>query len=177
MKYKFAILAVLFLGTITLTGAGCSQIQKNAALKQTEDKMAEQKTMADNENKKVESEKIVTDKNETNNAMMDKKIAGIYTDYSAEALQKATANNGKAVLFFWAAWCPNCKAANADFTAHTDQIPEGVTILKTNYDTEKMLKTKYGVTYQHTFVQIDAQGNAITKWSGGGIADLIKNLK
>ncbi len=38
--------------------------------------------------------------------------------------------------------------------------------VKTDYDTERELKKKYGVTYQHTFVQVDAQGNQIKKWGG-----------
>ena len=28
------------------------------------------------------------------------------------------------------------------------------------------LKKKYGVVYQHTFVQVDKDGNLIKKWSG-----------
>jgi hypothetical protein len=50
-------------------------------------------------------------------------------------------------------------------------------VFKTDYDTSNDLKTKYGVTYQHTFVQIDSSGNAITKWVGGDTAALIKNIK
>ena len=96
-------------------------------------------------------------------AMMTKDVAGMYKDYSPTALAEATKNGHKAVLFFWAAWCPSCKSANAEFLANLSRVPNNVTILKVNYDTEKTLKTKYGVTYQHTFVQVDAQGNQITK--------------
>ena len=39
------------------------------------------------------------------------------------------------------------------------------------------LKKKYEVTYQHTFVQVDAQGNMIKKWSGGALADIIDETK
>jgi hypothetical protein len=46
-----------------------------------------------------------------------------------------------------------------------------VTILKTDYDKETELKKKYGVTYQHTLVQVDKSGNMIKKWSGGGTLD------
>lgn len=102
---------------------------------------------------------------------------GAYKDYSQEALATATRDGGKAVLFFWASWCPYCKVANEDFTNNAGQIPAGVTILKTNYDTEKKLKTKYGITYQHTFVQVDASGTQITKWSGGGVKELKINIK
>jgi hypothetical protein len=49
--------------------------------------------------------------------------------------------------------------------------------LKTDYDSNNELKKKYGVTYQHTFVQIDSNGNMITKWNGGDIDTLKQNLK
>jgi thioredoxin 1 len=101
---------------------------------------------------------------------------GAYVEYSPAALATAT-QNGKAVLFFHAKWCPFCKSANAAFSSRESEIPSGVTVLKTDYDTEKDLKTKYGVTYQHTFVQVDAQGNMVTKWNGGDIDSLKANLK
>jgi thiol-disulfide isomerase/thioredoxin len=89
---------------------------------------------------------------------------GAYEVYSADKLAKA--NDGKVVLFFRASWCPTCKAADADIRAHLGAIPGNVTILDVDYDTHADLKKKYGVTYQHTFVQVDAQGNALKKWSG-----------
>lgn len=123
------------------------------------------KMMEKTEDKKMQDETMIEQK------------PGAYKDYSPTTLAEATKGGGKVVLFFWAAWCPYCKEANADFTANTGQIPAGVTVLKTNYDTEKELKTKYGITYQHTFVQVDAKGNQVTKWSGGGIKELIANIK
>jgi ABC-type uncharacterized transport system YnjBCD substrate-binding protein len=57
-------------------------------------------------------------------------------------------------------------------------IPEGVYILDVDYDNSAELKQKYGVTMQHTLVQVDAKGNMITKWSGGDTLDsVVKNLK
>ncbi|MEK7618560.1 MAG: thioredoxin family protein [Patescibacteria group bacterium] len=106
-----------------------------------------------------------------------KMTKGTYVEYSPAALAEASKNGGKAILFFYAPWCPFCKVADAAFTSRTGDIPAGVTVLKTSYDNEKELKTKYGVTYQHTFVQIDAQGNQITKWNGGDIDSLKTNLK
>jgi thiol-disulfide isomerase/thioredoxin len=102
--------------------------------------------------------------------------SGVYIDYSAQALATAQAEGKKPVLFFWAAWCPYCKAANEEFNANLGNIPANVVLLKTNYDTETQLKTKYGITYQHTFVQVDANGNQVTKWSGGGMDELIANV-
>jgi len=87
---------------------------------------------------------------------------GSYEAYSADKL--ALANEGDVVLFFRASWCPTCRALDADIKGTV--IPAGVTILDVNYDTETALKQKYGVTSQHTLVQVDAEGNLIQKWQG-----------
>ncbi len=96
--------------------------------------------------------------------MMLGETGGSYEEYAPEKL--AFAKSGKVVLFFRASWCPTCAALHKDITYSLDAIPENVLILDVNYDTETALKQKYGVTYQHTFVQVDADGNVIKKWSG-----------
>lgn len=101
---------------------------------------------------------------------------GSYEAYSTEKVAKAA--NGDVVLFFRASWCPTCRAADADIRAHLNDIPADLTILDVNYDESSALKAKYGVTYQHTFVQVDAQGNQIKKWSGSAtLAALVAEVK
>lgn len=115
--------------------------------------------------------------------MMEKKsegammaTAGSYDVYSPEKIAKAA--TGKVVLFFRAGWCPTCKALDTDIRSHLKDIPAEVTILDVDYDNSTTLKQKYGVTYQHTLVQVDASGNQITKWSGGlTLAEFITNIK
>lgn len=102
---------------------------------------------------------------------------GEYKDYSPATVTEAQKVGNKVVLFFHADWCPFCVEADKQFKARQEEIPSGVTVLKTHYDTETVLKQKYGVTYQHTFVQIDAQGNMVTKWNGGDVENLKKYLK
>jgi thioredoxin 1 len=89
---------------------------------------------------------------------------GSYEIYSPEKL--AYADSGDVILFFHATWCPSCRALDADINKNLSNIPAGVVILKTDYDKEVDLKKKYGVTYQHTLVQVDSQGNMLKKWSG-----------
>jgi thiol-disulfide isomerase/thioredoxin len=104
-----------------------------------------------------------------------------YVPFSGGVL---TANSGKRiVLFFYANWCPTCKPADADFTKNSAMIPDDVELIRVNYNdpdtdsAEKELTKKYGVTYQHTFVQIDATGKVVTKWNGGQTKELLANLK
>jgi len=102
--------------------------------------------------------------------------SGAYVSYDPN-LYNAASRFSKRVLFFHASWCPTCKVANQDFTDNMNGLPVGVTVFKVDYDTEKELKTKYGVTYQHTFVYVDAEGNTIAKWSGGGVQELIAHIQ
>lgn len=88
---------------------------------------------------------------------------GVYEAYSPEKVTAAGSN--KVLLFFYADWCPICRPLDADITAHLSNIPSDITILKVNYDTETALKQKYGVTYQHTIVEVDSKGTLIKKWS------------
>ncbi|MFM2381929.1 MAG: hypothetical protein RLZZ76_696 [Candidatus Parcubacteria bacterium] len=128
---------------------------------EVEKKAVEEKAMMEKEAMmKGEGEDAMMKKDEA--AMMMKK--GSYEAYSASKL--ALAEKGDVVLFFKASWCPTCKALDADIKANAGSITEGVTILEVNYDTETALKQKYGVTSQHTLVQVDKDGKLISKWSG-----------
>jgi hypothetical protein len=57
-----------------------------------------------------------------------------------------------------------------------------VTIIRVNYNdsdtdpAEEALADEYGVTYQHTFVQIDENGNEVAKWNGGEIEELLERI-
>lgn len=123
------------------------------------------------EKKAMEEKETMMKKDET--SMMDKADTimkvGSYEAYSADKI--ARAETGDVVLFFHASWCPSCRGLNSSIESNLKSIPLGVTILKTDYDKETELKKKYGVTYQHTLVQVDKDGNMIKKWSGGGSLD------
>ena len=112
---------------------------------------------------------------------MEKTANSRYLVYSKDVYDAAS--DKRRVLYFYATWCPSCKQANEDFTANPNKIPEDVVVIRTNYndqDTdqgEKDLAKKYGITYQHTFVQIDSQGKEITKWNGGQTDELVTNIK
>jgi hypothetical protein len=52
----------------------------------------------------------------------------------------------------------------------------GMVIHRVDYDTAIALRKKYSVTYQHTFVQVDENGKLLKKWSGGQLAEIVKNV-
>ena len=103
--------------------------------------------------------------------------SGNYIAYAPEQIASAAAN-GKVVLFFHASWCPTCRNLDTDIKAHLKDIPSNLTILDVDYDNSAELKKKYGVTYQHTFVEVDANGTLIKKWSGSPtLAALVAEVK
>jgi len=90
--------------------------------------------------------------------------AGSYESYAPEKL--AFAETGNVVLFFKASWCPTCRALDKNIKENLSAIPTDLKILEVDYDNSQELKQKYGVTTQHTLVQVDKDGNMISKWSG-----------
>lgn len=168
IAYTIGIIVIIGAGAITITTQN-NQTRVNEEVPKTINMQSENKTIL-SENKAVGMPATTTKE-----VTITKQ--GEYKDYSPENIATAQQNGQKVVLFFHAPWCPYCKAADTAFKAGTDKISSGVTILKTDYDTQKELKNKYGVTYQHTFVQIDTQGNQVAKWVSGDIEALTKNIK
>jgi thiol-disulfide isomerase/thioredoxin len=85
--------------------------------------------------------------------------AGSYIDYSESAI--ASTKDTK-ILFFYAPWCPQCRAIEADIKKLG--VPAGVTIIKVDYDSNQALRQKYGVTIQTTLVRVDDDGNLVKKY-------------
>lgn len=101
--------------------------------------------------------------------------------WGKEAIENSEAE--KKVLFFYADWCPTCRPVDAEFKERMTEFPKELQVFRINYndadttDEGRALAQKYGVTYQHTFVQIDKEGNEITKWNGGGLDNLLSKIK
>lgn len=73
-------------------------------------------------------------------------------------------------------WCPTCRVALNDINANGARMNQ-ITLVVVDYDKAADLKAKYGVTSQHTYVQIDARGGKLAIWNGGGVDDIVKNVK
>ncbi|OGK33137.1 hypothetical protein A3E10_01040 [Candidatus Roizmanbacteria bacterium RIFCSPHIGHO2_12_FULL_37_23] len=112
---------------------------------------------------------------------MDTAKSEQYVEYSQAELEKASQK--RRVLFFYANWCPTCRPADESFNENQANIPEDVVVIRVNYNdsdtdqAEKDLARKYGIGYQHTFVQIDSEGNQVAIWNGGEFDEMMENLK
>jgi thiol-disulfide isomerase/thioredoxin len=102
---------------------------------------------------------------------MGKQTGPVYTAYSEGVI----GNGQMSVLFFHAPWCPDCKKADNELTEIYSAGSAVVATYKVDYDSQTDLKTRYGVTNQHTFVVIDGQGNAV-RLITGATKDQLKAL-
>lgn len=168
-KLIIGIIAVVILGGgVTAYAAMRSSNEKAAMEKANSDEMTMHgdswtpEQMEAMKNGEGEMMGNTDDMKKDNAAMMS---SGSYETYNASNVAMASATH-HVVLFFRASWCPTCIAVDKDIKANIKNIPSNLTILDVNYDNSADLKKKYGVTYQHTFVQVDAQGNLLKKWSG-----------
>lgn len=88
---------------------------------------------------------------------------GTYEEYAPEKV--ALAAEGDVLLFFHADWCPACRAIESEIEKDSSVLPEGLHILKVDYDTATALRQQYKVTTQHTFVQVTATGELIQRFN------------
>lgn len=195
---------VILAAALVLLGLGCSK-KVSVSDTNTPTESSEDETLTDNTNEAVVPEDSAAsetnDATDTNNAVDTSgntndgtndaeevnteptQPSPVVTDkpaklaeYSDQTLADAK-NYGRTVLFFYASWDQISKDAEADILANLGTLPAGVTVLKVNYGSADALKKQYGVTYQHSFVQIDAKGNKVTLWSGADAASIADNIQ
>ena len=82
---------------------------------------------------------------------------------------------GPTVLFFNADWCPLCRADLRQIDARLSELGN-ITVVVVDYDRNARLRRKYGVTYQHTYVQIGTDGEKLALWNGGGVDGILSNV-
>lgn len=121
---------------------------------------------------------------ESGNAMMmmqqDQNIQNTdeepFIEYQNFEQAKMIASEAPTVLFFYASWCPTCRNAREEFKKRDNEF-KNINIILVDYDNSSDLQKKYGVTYQHTFVQIDDNGDSLVKWNGGDVDKLLSSVK
>ncbi len=185
MNYKKGSVLIWVLGVVVVLG-GVFYLVGTDSMKSvlsTEDHviaeddavMMEKKTQADMMNKEDSMKKQEGSSME----QKDKSIkAGFYEVYSPDnfsQFMRSWSEDTKVVLFFNASWCPSCQVLNKELSGYS--LPEGLAVFSVDYDKYPELKKKYGVTYQHTLVQVDANSGLIKKWSGGDVAKIVSEVK
>lgn len=90
------------------------------------------------------------------------KRPGSYIAY--DPAQFSLASDGKVVLFFNAKWSQTSKLVDKDLKAA--KLPDNFTVMNVDYDKNAALRKKYGVPFENTFVQVDAAGVIVNRWSG-----------
>jgi len=92
--------------------------------------------------------------------------------YEGDAQLAELAAKGTTVVFFYAAWCPNCRATVTELNARWDEVNPGLSLVIADYDKEQALKARFGVTYQDTFVLLDKDAKGVELWNSGGVNGL-----
>ncbi len=108
-------------------------------------------------------------------AMMMSARTGVQVNYTTLDAVRELASRGPTVLFFAADWCPTCQSSLADFEKNQARLGP-VNLVVVDYDRNPELKTRYGVTVQHTFVRVDEKAARVAIWNGGGVDALLRNL-
>jgi thioredoxin 1 len=153
----------------TMTESGTMKMEKTDG--STMEMKDEAAMMKEDDEMMKKDEGVMMDKGD---AMMRK---GSYEAYQPEKLALA-ATGGDVLLFFHATWCPICRNIESELDTNVSKIPDGVHILKVDYDTATALRQKYGVTVQHTFVQVDSSGHLLQKFSdAAALSDVLLRIK
>lgn len=151
----------------------------DAMMEEDNDAMMEKEDTMMEENNDAMMEKTDSMMEENNDTMMEKEdsmmeensmmqkyegevLAGTsakYMDFTKEDYELALSENKVVVLYFYATWCPTCRAEQPEaFEAFNEMDKENVVGFRVNYkdsDTDEYeagLAKEFGITYQHTKV-------------------------
>ena len=152
--------------------AGGAMMAEDAMKK--DDAMAPKDGMAAEDSMKADDAMMAEDPMKADSMMVDPAkavfdLTGLgpaVIPYAGEAAARKLAADKRVVYFFAASWCPTCKATYEELKVSAMKAPKDLAVVVVDYDREKDLKAKYGVTYQHTFVAIGPMGEKRSVWSG-----------
>jgi thiol-disulfide isomerase/thioredoxin/preprotein translocase subunit Sss1 len=164
---------IIAAGVIILAGVVGFAVSSNMKMEEQKKKDADSAMMMKKEGEVMMSKSSDAMMSKDGDTMMKKEgeamttmsKVGDYKPYAASELVHAKEGH-HVVIFFNASWCPTCQATVKDIEANKDKIGQNIHILSADFDKETALKQKYGVTMQHTFVEVDAKGELIKKTTG-----------
>lgn len=109
--------------------------------------------------------------------------ASSYVPFTQAAYDAAKASGQPTMLYFYATWCPICARQEpiiVDLFTAGEIADYGIAALRVNFndpDTdadERALADRFGVSYQHTFVLLDAQGTVVARINGHQTKEQLK---
>jgi thioredoxin 1 len=87
-----------------------------------------------------------------------------YIIYNGSGLEGI--KNQRVIYFFNALWSQPDQEATRNFRKDLSAIPKDMTVISIDYDKYPELTTRYGVTIQQTFIQVDENQKAIQRATG-----------
>ncbi|WKZ28655.1 MAG: thioredoxin family protein [Patescibacteria group bacterium] len=109
---------------------------------------------------------LTEDEAEVANEMMAPEPRPYYIAYTETAAASALQKSRAVVYYFWASWCPICRAEEPKIKTWIENSNLPVAGFRVNYDTEAALKAKYKIPYQHTTVFLNAKGEEVERFNG-----------
>lgn len=89
-----------------------------------------------------------------------------YVSFSQEAFRQAKLEKRAVLLYFWAAWCPVCRAEEPKVKGLVESLDLPIAGFRVNYDSERDLKKEFRIPYQHTVVILNKDGAESARFSG-----------
>ncbi len=123
-----------------------------------------------------EGEEVVEDADADTDAEPVEAETNSLIAYSASGVDALKAEGSPFALFFHAEWCPVCRAMEENVENEPEKLPQGVALLKVDYDNETALKQELGITQQSVWVIFDSQGNEVARNPGVDYDSLVADL-
>lgn len=175
MKLKHAIVAAMLLIAAAAFGRGSMSSEEESERAGTmmgePEAPAEAGTMMGEPGEAAEGAMMMAD-TVPEGAMMS---SGGKVPFTSLEEARMLAAAGPTVLYFHADWCPQCLVEMREIDSRLNELG-GISVVVVDYDRNAELKKMYGVTYQHTYVQIDGRGRKISLWNGGGVDGILENV-
>lgn len=109
-------------------------------------------------------------------------VEASYAPFTRAAYDGSIARGEPVLLFFYANWCPFCKAQDPVVVSLFKDATLGVKAYRVNYndsetdEEEKRLANAFGVTYQHTFILLNTDGKEVARRVGTMSAEELKTF-